>query len=773
MSSRAVRRALRNQEAQLQSPSSPEPYASPKQSSSPFAALAGDDEAAEGENNEEEEQEKIETYSRPKPSLFALLGGDVDDEDIDDLDQPDQTSAEVGMVETLDKSQEEEEEKPLPKSQQSSSKKKKLKKKSKKKTGSSHEGKTAATEAKRDHNDLDEIDKALAELNMKSGMPLTDAKAAVRKPYASSNSAAAAEADARLLSINSRNLDPEREMRKLFGRRVFQEEARDVRRGGQRGLARPVASRRYVLVQPAEDWPPLIGASGMTMEIVGTEGEVTSFKFTHSRAYMDVQRQFYMCLQLGDAELLVELLQHNLYHVSTLLQVSEILGHHGEHTKAAKTVERALFTYNKSFHPMFNISTGRVRLPFNYYENRGFYLSIYRHVRNLERKGTWSTAFEFLKLLLAVSAEEDPYCVLLMIDAYALHSGNDQFIIGLAKSHIFEDRLPDLPNIAFSLALAYFHTGDLSAAESALVTAAATFPWTLSALGFALGLDVPPQLMKFNEPPSSFQKITTQLYISRATPLWSSSQTKELLSNVIAKMKQTTPSPPARVIDPKKSVGRDLARHCMLADIKPVLELLPRECVDGEEIWTDDILPPEDNISPYATNPLARSTRRSGASIGDGNNGDGGVDDRGILDGLWNSILQWRRGRRQNGTEDDEDDFNSEDEEIAWALANEAINASNIGNSASSDPTAGEAAEGVEDAVAAAERRRQAGQSYISSLFRRLTGRFGIGATPDAVIADDNYFEEGAVGDEYQNAEEYYDDDDVVDEDTETDEEHP
>ncbi|KAK9320344.1 transcriptional repressor TCF25-domain-containing protein [Lipomyces orientalis] len=771
MSSRAVRRALRNQEAQIPPPSSPEPYASPKLSPSPFAGLAGDDEAVEGDNSEQEEQEKIETYSRPKASLFALLGGDVDDEDVDDVDQ----SAEAEMVETLDKSQEEEEEKPVPKSQQSPSKKKKSKKKSKKKAGSSHAGKTVAAEAKQDHNDLDEIDKALAELNMKSGIPLTDAKAAGRKPYAPTNSAAAAEADARLLSINNRNLDPEREMRKLFGRRVFQEEAREVRRGGQRGLARPVASRRYVLVQPAEDWPPLIGASGMTMEIVGTEGEVTSFKFTHGRAYMDVQRQFYMCLQLGDAELLVELLQHNLYHVSTLLQVSEILGHHGEHTKAAKTVERALFTFNKSFHPMFNISTGRVRLPFKYYENRGFYLSIYRHVRNLERKGTWSTAFEFLKLLLAVSAEEDPYCVLLMIDVYALHSGNDQFIIGLAKSHIFEDRLPDLPNIAFSLALAYFHTGDLCAADSALITAASTFPWTLAALGFALGLDVPPQLMKFNEPPSSFQRITTQLYLSRATPLWSSSQTKDLLSNVIAKMKQTTPSPPARVIDPKKSVGRDLARHCVLSDIKPVLELLPRECVEGEEIWTDDILPPEDNISPYSTNPLARSTRRNGASIGVGNNGNDGVDDRGILDGLWNSILQWRRGRRQNGTEDDEDDFNSEDEEIAWALANEAINASTVGNGASPVPTAGEAAERVEDAAAAAERRRQAGQSYISSLFRRLTGRFGIGATPDAVIADDNYFEgeEGAGDDEYQNAEEYYDDDDVVDEDTETDEEYP
>ncbi|KAK9377872.1 transcriptional repressor TCF25-domain-containing protein [Lipomyces chichibuensis] len=773
MSSRAVRRALRSQEAQLASPPSPGQLASPKKSASPFDALAGDEESSERDNSEDEEErkEEVEAYSRPKHSLFALLGGDEDDEDVD-KDDAYQLSAGVEIKEKLSKDEEGDVQQLLPKSERSSSKKKSSKKKSKKKIA-----KVTANKAKQKDENFDEIDQALAELNMKPGIPLADAQAVVISKT-QTDGKSSAQALARLLSVNVRNLDPGREMRKLFGRHVFEGEAREVRRGGQRGLARPIASRRYVLVQPADDWPPLIGASGMTMEVVGTEGEITSFKFTHNRAYMDIQRQFYMCLQLGDAELLTELLQHNLYHVSTLLQVSEILTHHGEHTNAAKTVERALFTYNKSFHPMFNVSTGRVRLPFKYYENRGFYLSIYRHVRNLERKGTWSTAFEFLKLLLEVSAEEDPYCVLLMIDIYALHSGNDQFIIDLATSHIFEDRVPDLPNIAFSLALAYFHTSNFSAAESALETAASTFPWTLSALGFALGLDVPPQLMNFNEPPSSFQQIVTQLYLSRASSLWSSTQTKGLLDNAIAKMKQTPPSPPVRVIDPRYPVSRDLARHCMLSDIKPVLELLPRECVEGEEIWTDDMLPPRDNISPYANNPPSRSTGRTSASNRDGNDGNMGVDDRGILDGLWNSILQWRRGRRQNGPEDDEDEFNSEDEEIAWALANEAINAANVANVA--NVASAEPAEEEEDEVAAAaagERRRQAGQSYISSLLRRLAGGLGIGGSPDAVIDDaDNYFEgeEGAGDEEYLNAEEEpYDEDDAVDEDTDTDGEYP
>lgn len=445
-----------------------------------------------------------------------------------------------------------------------------------------------------------------------------------------------------------------------------------------------------------------------------------------------------------------------MFHVSTLLQVAELLSHHGEATKAAETIERALFAYNTAFHSLFNISSGRVRLPFKYYENRGFYLSIYRHVRILERKGTWGTAFEFLKLLLEVSAEEDPYCVLLMIDIYAIHAGAEQFLIDLGTSHLFENRIKDYPNIWFSLALAYFHSSDHQAAQNALAKAGNNFPWTLSALAFALGLDVPPQLMKFNGPPSTFQEIMTQLYISRALPLWSSSATKKLLEQTIDGIKTQPPVPPAYILDSQKDISRDLTRHVLLVDIKPVLEILPRNLISGEEIWSDDMLPPLDSISPYASNPFQalRTTGSASAIPGEDGGQIGDADHQGTLDGLWNSLLQWRRRRRDGGEANDDDDaeFDPEEEEIAWALANEAVERARTERAAEEQraPTVRELtgeelvqAENEEEA----EIRQERGQSYLGSLFQRFAGILRTDGSPNEDHSRESDYGEEAFAD--------------------------
>ncbi|KAK9466700.1 transcriptional repressor TCF25-domain-containing protein, partial [Lipomyces arxii] len=624
MSSRAVRRALRNQEAQLavQPPSpssSPEPEVVKKELS-PFAALTGDDGSVQEPDQEEEEED--ETVNSSKPSLFAVLAAADDESPVEDEDQR------------------EPEPEPVQESKMNGNRFKKKKKQAKKKK---KQADVKKDQVETDKNGMDEIDKALAELDLKAEISGTS-KHEVH--LQSTVSVQEAQADARLLSVDTKNFDPEREMRRLFSRRVFQEEQREIRRvggAGRRGLARPMASKRNVLVQPGEDWPPLIGTSAMSMEVVDTNGEITSFKYTHSKPYMYVQANFHMSLRVDDSEYLVELFRENPYHVSVNLQMAEILLHQGDNTQAAKCIEYALYTLNKSFHPLFNISSGRVRLPFKYYENRLFYLAVYRHVRNLERKGTWHSAFEFMKLLLEISAEDDPYCVLLMIDIYALHSQNDQFIIDLASSHMFSDRVPDLPNVAFSLALAYFHKKDVDTANKCIDVAVSSFPWTLSALAFALGLTVPVQLMQFNEPPSAVQQILTQLYIACAQPLWSTPTTKTFLDAAIARTKTSPPQPQARVLDPKKPVSRDLVRHVLLTDIKPALEYLPRESIQNEEIWVDDMLPPLDNVSPYQDSFHTSSAGQHGQN----NNNN---DTTGMFGRLSNRIAQWRQRRNQTNT---------------------------------------------------------------------------------------------------------------------------
>ena len=61
------------------------------------------------------------------------------------------------------------------------------------------------------------------------------------------------------------------------------------------------------------------------MEIVEKNADGTvEYRYVHNRAYQDVQSQFESCVASMDPNRLVVLLQHNPYHISTLLQVSEI-----------------------------------------------------------------------------------------------------------------------------------------------------------------------------------------------------------------------------------------------------------------------------------------------------------------------------------------------------------------------------------------------------------------------------------------------------------------
>lgn len=97
------------------------------------------------------------------------------------------------------------------------------------------------------------------------------------------------------------------------------------------------------------------------------------------------------------------------YHIDSLLQLSEVCKANGDAAMGAELIgiffalfnnlERALYSFEKTFHPMFNLSTGTSRLDFDRVENRSLFLALFRHVDVIARKGCWRTAFEFQKLL--------------------------------------------------------------------------------------------------------------------------------------------------------------------------------------------------------------------------------------------------------------------------------------------------------------------------------------------------------------------------------------
>lgn len=256
MSGRAVRKAVRKREAELELLKASTPNL----------------------NSDASESEE-EAPAPQKQSLFALLN--IPDE----RDEQD------------DEEEEEEEEEPAPPPKPvAASKKSKNKKKKSAKAKSKVQKEDQGEEE-------DDIDKALRQLKV-SGPGVT---AEVSEPTAGKDEGHLQLSS--VLSIDTRSLDAGNEMKKLFGKDALRPEDGEGAGGRRRGAARVQLvpggatggrslnkGRKNTFVQPKDDWPNS-GSGGLGMEIEDTDlNGVTTYRFVHSRQYQGVQREFMMCV---------------------------------------------------------------------------------------------------------------------------------------------------------------------------------------------------------------------------------------------------------------------------------------------------------------------------------------------------------------------------------------------------------------------------------------------------------------------------------------------
>ncbi|TPX34934.1 hypothetical protein SeLEV6574_g08244, partial [Synchytrium endobioticum] len=341
-----------------------------------------------------------------------------------------------------------------------------------------------------------DIDKTLAEINaqypdlkLQRDLSSGDPSIVNGSPIATSRQKVA-----QLLSIATGNLDRELEMRRMFGSRVIKENTPGGRNRTQHGASRHHQQpnphlhhslRKTFLATPQENWPPF-RTGGISMEYIETVDGEMWFTFTHSRAYQEVQLQFLNLLETHSPEHIAGLLRMYPYHVDTALQLSEILKHSGEIAQASELVERALYSFERRFHSMFNMTLGTCRLSFDRGENRPFFLALFRHIQYLTRKGCWRTALEVNKLLFSLNPRSDPLGALLMIDFIAIKSKEFEWFFSLYVQLEQDYHLDRLPNFAYSMALAQFiNEGDNvehSQSSKLLQNAISVFPFVLPGL---------------------------------------------------------------------------------------------------------------------------------------------------------------------------------------------------------------------------------------------------------------------------------------------------
>ncbi|CBX91963.1 hypothetical protein IAQ61_000170 [Plenodomus lingam] len=578
MSSRALRRAQRElEEKQIQ------------------------ERLAQEEQNDDESEEEIAPKASAKPSLFAMLGGSGDDDDEDQDDPEDDVGVNPESQDKIEVAN-------AP-AKKSSKKSKKKKKKAKSKTATANPDIGAATQKKA--STLDEIDQALLALNLSADGQSGDITGeqdvmSIEKQQLF-----------KVLGIDNQHLHAANEMKKLFGRAALQateEEARPRQRGGpQGGIAAAVAGRnapgnrnlaslalrRNIFIQGKDEWPRAT-SGGLGMELVEkrADGSV-EYRFVHNGIYQEVQRQFQICVGSMDPERMVQLLHHNPYHISTLLQVSEIAKQQRDNATASELLERALFTFGRSVHSTFsaNLAAGKARLDFRRAENREFWLAVWRYIMTLGVRATWRTALEWARLLIAMDPEQDPYCLRLLIDQLALRGREPQAVIDLVEADYLQRLWKVPPNLAFSVALAHDRLKQPQQARSTLRNAIKEYPWLAARLCRELEISPIPKPIWGREPNGNYQELLCQMYVPKAKDLWNTTEGTSLLVEVCYSFEEElgTGEDPYWLAPIPET---DLARHVILSDDQSLMALLDTR-IKTKYTSVSDPLPPDDSINSY------------------------------------------------------------------------------------------------------------------------------------------------------------------------------
>ncbi|KAM0235558.1 hypothetical protein ACHAP5_009727 [Fusarium lateritium] len=535
------------------------------------------------EISEDSGDEQPSIAPKPRVSLFAALGGDENDvqDETEEEQEPEETVSEVKSSPAATKGK----------------KKNKKKKKSKAKTATPHE-------------DEDDIDKAIRELN------ITRSKS--KNQSTTEDTAAQTNRSNKVLMINQHHLKVDNEMRNLFGRDAMksaaaeaEEESRTRNRQGQGQqtfdietfLRNPrnapklpeVSLRRNPFIQGRDYWPKQ-SAGGLTIEEIAKaeDGSSTEYTYMHDQNYDTLQACFFGCVQIGDPKRMIHLLKEAPYHVSTLLQVSSIVK--GDNRSfASELCERALFTFGRVTTNAFrqNMEQGKARLDFRRPENRQLWLAGYHYLKSLVSKGTYRTALEWAKLLFSFDPQ-DPYAMRHFIHVLAIRAHEATWLIDFMDvlEEISDNR--DTIYIRQSLVLAHLQLGDTARATEELEKGMKRVPWLYCALFQALGLDTPPSIWGISADIDA-RAFWEKLYIHQAKDLWNNPQATTLLKEVAKSLEKVDTSVlPSNDSPPDQGV----TRLVFLEGETSLMALAPRAYLEMQPNYEFDPMPPseEDNI---------------------------------------------------------------------------------------------------------------------------------------------------------------------------------
>ncbi|KAL1007323.1 hypothetical protein UPYG_G00084980 [Umbra pygmaea] len=433
-----------------------------------------------------------------------------------------------------------------------------------------------------------------------------------------------------VLYVEHRNLNPETELKRYFGARAVL--------GDQRPRQRQRHFHRSTWITMPKDTWPRFSRPGISMTLLESKGGEQYFTFEHSRDYQQVQFKFLDAVESMDPNNIVALIQMNPYHIDSLLQLSDVCRIQEDQEMARDLIERALYSFECAFHPVFSLSSGTSRLDYRRPENRAFYLALYKHMMFLERRGCPRTALEYCRLVLSLDPDGDPLCMLLLIDFLSLRSREYSSLLRLYHDWEVHRNLSQLPNFAFSVALSYFHLSQEELTEAGererlkekadllLQNALIMFPGVLMPLLDLCTVqpDAAVASHAFFGPKSQLGQSPAlaelvSLYVGRSHALWREGGVLLWLEGCVREVLQRVDAKDPLVEDCQnkrkqryQNAPRNIHRHVILSEIKGASSSLPLE-VTTQTVLGFDPLPPLDSVASY-TRPERQSVGASNES---------------------------------------------------------------------------------------------------------------------------------------------------------------
>lgn len=507
---------------------------------------------------------------------------------------------------------------------------KKRKKKKKKKTGGKYMSSSARRSSEDNADAEDDFTRTVKEVDKLFGggeFEKSENSPAVANSVAGGSGAGAKS----LLSVQHKNLNPQYEMKRMFGSKVVADQQN--KRRNNRGAPRILKST--YLVNPKDNWPP-VGKSGIYMNLVqapeqplggsgskAVEKNVVYFAFEHSPSYRQIQQKFLQAVESMDSDNIIKIINQHPYHVDSLIQLSELCKMSEDHAMASELIDHALFALESSFHTMFSLTQGNCRLDYRRQENRALFVTLFKHSQYLESRACSRTALEVAKLILTFDPVSDPLAIILIIDYYAIRAKQYEWLAQLYDEWEATNNLSQLPNMAYSYALALFHLKRTEQADRALQYALLMFPAVLRMLLDELSIQPDPRVSghtyfgtaTYDKATVALQQLTA-MYVCRSKLVWRDAEilpwlernVTAVLDRVDAKddiVAEYTAKRNQRYMNPPRAI----LRHIVLSDFKEKVPLAQFIKKETEPVLMYDPLPPLDSINIYTRPAISPTTR--------------------------------------------------------------------------------------------------------------------------------------------------------------------